>query len=269
MRYQIFSSSDSEILSINSMGYSKNPEIARFGPGRRNQYIIHYVISGKGFFNSQPVAAGQGFLITPGMNEHYYPDRREPWAFLWIISEDSRMKSFFEGYGSNPKTNIFEYSNIQVINSIRDYIITNNNSICTAAEMLEIFLHIFNRQYKGGLNNIRQACEKASDMYFNFAAGYIKSNLSRPLSVGEITEILGITQPYLYNIFTEKCGISPKRYISTCKFNEAKRLLTETALKTYEISNSIGYENVLDFYKFFKKMSGYTPARYREKFGAE
>lgn len=265
MRYNIFSPSDSDILNITTFGYSKNPKTTLFGPGQRNQYIIHYVISGKGFFNSNPVSAGQGFLITPEMCEHYYPDIKNPWSFLWLISEDCKMKSVFEKFNADPDTNIFEYNNIQVIDNIKDFIITNHNNIFTSSELLEIFLHILNRQQTGAKNNDNGA-EKLADIYYNYAVNYIKSNLFRPLFVKEITDALGITQPYLYNIFMKKCGASPKKYISLCKLSESKRLLAETDLKTNEIAGSVGYENVLDFYKFFKKMSGYTPGQYKELF---
>ena len=51
MRYQIFSSGKCEILNICSIGYGESPEITHFGPGKRNLYIIHFVISGRGYYN--------------------------------------------------------------------------------------------------------------------------------------------------------------------------------------------------------------------------
>ena len=91
MRYSIFSKSNCPILDITNIGYAKDTAVTRFGPGVRNSYIIHYVISGKGYFNGNSVSAGQGFLITPGMKEHYYPDKNEPWEFLWVISNDDKI----------------------------------------------------------------------------------------------------------------------------------------------------------------------------------
>lgn len=82
--------------------------------------------------------------------------------------------------------------------------------------------------------------------------------------MSELTKVLGISQPYLYKIFTEKCGVPPKKYISLRKADEAKRLLSETTLTINEISLSVGYENVLDLFKFFKKTCGITPTQYRK-----
>lgn len=47
------------------IGCSSDPRVTRYGPTRRNQYLIHYVFSGTGIFNGHTVKAGQGFLTTP------------------------------------------------------------------------------------------------------------------------------------------------------------------------------------------------------------
>ena len=51
MRYEIFSDSSISPLKINSIGFSRDTEVTRFGPGQRNLYIIHYVTKGKGYYN--------------------------------------------------------------------------------------------------------------------------------------------------------------------------------------------------------------------------
>ena len=88
MRYEVFSDTVCPILNLCSVGYAKDPAVTRFGAGVRNLYIVHYVLAGKGYFNGNAVNAGQGFLITPNMREHYFPDEKSPWEFLWFISND-------------------------------------------------------------------------------------------------------------------------------------------------------------------------------------
>ena len=78
MRYSVFSDKALPVLSINNIGYGKNPEITRFGPGRRKEYIIHYILSGEGYFNGNMVTDGKGFLITPESYEYYYPQKIIP-----------------------------------------------------------------------------------------------------------------------------------------------------------------------------------------------
>lgn len=259
MLYHIISDANTKLLGIDNIGFSSDPDNNRFGPGQRNLYLIHYVISGKGYFNGSPVRKGQGFLIKPHTYEHYYPDTENPWTFLWVTSRDPAMEEIFEKYNANCETGIFDYSCISSVRNTTEILQKNHNKAYSPLEILEIFLHIVNSQ-----DNSRKRKENLADIYYNHAINYIQSNLYRPLRVEELTKILGISQPYLYNIFKEKSGMSPKCYIDICKINEAKKLLTETALSVSEVANSMGFSNLSDFSKFFKNKTGVSPQIYIE-----
>lgn len=258
MRYEIFSCDSDKLFTINSIGYSDDSGVTRFGPGRRELYIIHYVISGVGFFNGQRVSKGQGFLITPGMPEHYYPDKTNPWSFLWVIFSNADAEKLFKKYNADPQTHIFEYNNVNTIIKAVN-LLFDSKRLYSSAEMFEIYLNIFNNH-----NHTQPPHQKAADMYYDYAINFIHLNLFRPITVEELTEFLGITQPYLYKIFTDKCGISPKQYITNCKLAKVKKLLKETTLSICEIAASVGYSDSLSFSKQFKKLMGYSPKAFRK-----
>lgn len=257
MFYHIISDANTKLLGIDNIGFSSDPDNNKFGPGQRNMYLIHYIISGNGFFNGSYLGKGQGFLIKPNTYEHYYPDPQNPWTFLWITSHDLTMEEIFKKYNANNETSVFDYTYIGTIKETSDFLLKNHNKICSPTEILEIFLHILNNQDK-----ICNKEESLTDTYYNYAINYIQANLYRRLRVEELTEFLGITQPHLYNIFKEKCRMSPKCYIDNCKINEAKKLLTETNLSITQIANSVGFHNVSDFSKFFKNKIGLSPKTY-------
>lgn len=257
MRYQIFSSGKCEILNICSIGYGESPEITHFGPGKRNLYIIHFVISGRGYFNTKSVAAGQGFIIYPKALEHYYPELSAPWSFLWAISDDIRIKHYFEKYNAD-SNGIFEY-NISSVRSAKELVVKNHNKILNPDEMLELFLHIFNNRLY-----LKNSMPKNADIYLDYAEHYIKINIFSNVRINDLTKQLGITQPYLYKLFMNRYGISTAAYIRKCKLDEAKRLLIETNLTITQIANSVGYDSVMDFSKFFKKQTGRSPSDFRK-----
>ena len=256
--YHILSNSGTKLLALDNIGYSTDTTINRFGPGRRNLYLIHYVVEGKGVFNSSHLKAGQGFLIRPGQLENYYPDSEHPWTNLWVTSRDPAIDEIFEGYNADTRTMVFDYDYIPTVRNVTKILHENHERLYSPSEILEIFLHMYNKQKKASENAITEP-----DTYYKYAVSYIESNLYRPITVNELTSVLGISQPYLYKIFMDKCGMSPKRFILDLKCGEAKRLLAGTDMSVTEVANSVGYADVMTFSKFFRKETGMSPKAFR------
>ncbi len=105
--------------------------------------------------------------------------------------------------------------------------------------------------------------KKNTDIYFEYAVNYIHSNVFRAIRVAEITDVLGITQPYLYKIFINKCGQSPKRYIDDYRLKIAKNMLLSSEMSVGTIGNSVGFDDPLVFSRFFKKNLGVSPSKFR------
>ncbi len=263
MRYAIFSNSSCPILNISSIGYAFDSKVTQFGPGVRNSYIIHYVISGSGYFNGVRVCEGEGFLIKPGMKEHYFPDENDPWEFLWVISEDPAMQRLFEAFECEGCRNTFRYDNILEIKSLTALLKEKINCSISGIEMLEIFLKIIKNQqrktaFADGKSN--------SDVYVEAAQSFIRANMHRSLSVSHLTDFLGISQPYLFGIFRKRFSLSPKQYILEQKIELSKKLLAETDASVSSIANSVGYSDALSFSKLFKAKVGLSPQGYRVKY---
>lgn len=262
MRYSVFSKSSCPLLNVSNIGYSADMSVTRFGPGVRNCYIIHYVISGKGYFNGNLVCTGQGFLITPNMQEHYFPDCCDPWEFLWVISDDPKMSKLFDLFNIDNRTNIFHYDYVSAVQELSSFLIKNNNSMFDALEMLEIFLKIFKHQQKEILTHTSKT---NAEVYIEASQKYISANMHRAITVSELTEFLGVSQPYLFKIFKEHVLKSPKQYILDQKLLHAKMLLKETNMSITYIANSVGFHDVLSFSKYFRSKVGVSPQNYRNQ----
>lgn len=256
MYYHIVSTENSRLLKIENIGYSSDPGNNRFGPGKRHMYLIHYVFAGKGYYNGNPVAAGQGFLIKPETPECYYPDSREPWEFLWITSFDPVMEEIFPQFNPDAASQIFTYPYVSAVISLTKQIRQNHNRNYSAAKLLEIFLNLFNHQQ-------RADTREKTDRYFSYAENYISANSYRAIRVSELVDVLGITQPYLYKIFMKQCHVSPKQYIDAHKIRMAKAMLTDTDALISEIGCSVGYEDPLVFSRFFRRNVGMSPSAFR------
>lgn len=258
MLYHILSYENSNLLKIDNIGFSADPKLCRFGPGKRDLYLIHYILQGEGYFNDCLLKEGQGFLITPQTFEHYFPSDTNPWKLLWITSRDPNISEIFNAYNANPQTNSFEYNYQSIADDLTDMIQKNHNTIYSASEILEIFLNLFNHQKKS------PTLHNHADLYYSYAINYINTNLFRPVRVQDLTEILGVSQPYLYRIFKEKCGQSPQAKINDIKLKKIKNMLQQTSMSITNIAYSLGFQTPQDFSKFFKKNVGLSPQEYRK-----
>lgn len=256
--YHIVSDMSKTLISVDNIGFSSNPLHCHFGPGQRNIYLIHYITDGHGFFNGHRIGGGQGFLIHPYHLDHYYADPDDPWTYLWITSRDPKIEDFFDTYNADPDTLIFSYDYIPTIRETMKLLRRNHNKYYSPPEINEIFLHMYNKQKKASESAVSEP-----DNYYKYAVSYIESNLYRQITVNELTNLLGISQPYLYKIFMDKCGMSPKRFILDLKCGEAKRLLAGTDMSVTEVANSVGYADVMTFSKFFRKETGMSPKAFR------
>ena len=262
LRYHYFTSESTVIPKLYSIGFASDTRVTRYGPSRRNQYLIHYIVSGKGTFNETVLGRGEGFITTPGIFEHYYPDESDPWTYLWIISYDSALESFIDMHNPDPDTGAFRFRNIHVIDGIIKRLLANENGFAfSTAEITEMYLSIFNNcVYSRQNSKITNA-----KMYADYSAKYISANLHLAISVNDICKKLGVSQPYLYTVFRDEIGCSPKQYISQCRLEEAKKLLTETNFTVSEIAASVGYSDVLAFSKFFSSKTKIPPTEWRKK----
>ena len=262
MKCTVYSTGKSPFVRIYRLGFAKDHEDVCFGEGVRSFYMIHYVLSGKGYFNGHLVSQGEGFLIVPHMLEKYYPDENDPWTYLWVESSDPAMHSFFEFFRADTEKNVFRFQNHQVAEELAEFVRQYQNTAIDSIKMLDKFLHLFSETILSDTKKNEAASNE--DVYFKYAKKYIESNFHAHITVEMLTESLGISQPYLYKIFKKKTGISPKQYIDDYKLMKAKTMLVESQLTITQIAHSVGFDDVLAFSKFFSAKERISPSDYRK-----
>ena len=70
---------------------------------------------------------------------------------------------------------------------------------------------------------------------------------------------------YFCKLFKEQTGETFVNYLNKVRVNAAVNLLRTTAMKTYEISEAVGFNDYRYFCKIFKKVTGLTPSQVREQ----
>lgn len=99
---------------------------------------------------------------------------------------------------------------------------------------------------------------------------YIDSHFAENISLESIADQMHFNPNYIGSLFKQQFGIGFKDYVTGCRIDKAKQLLTGTNLKIYEIAEKTGYGDVAYFIRIFKKETGVSPNKFRmEHFNKE
>jgi YesN/AraC family two-component response regulator len=94
---------------------------------------------------------------------------------------------------------------------------------------------------------------------------YIEKHYTKAeLSLDYLQDKFGISGKYLSRLFKEEYGLKFVDFLIDLRIQEAKRLLTESALSVQEITERVGYSSPISFARTFKKITGVPPMDYRK-----
>ncbi|WNR42739.1 helix-turn-helix domain-containing protein [Paenibacillus roseipurpureus] len=96
-----------------------------------------------------------------------------------------------------------------------------------------------------------------------YAKNYIDENVSHPISVETLAELVGYSYDRFRHLFKETYGLSPMNYVMSKRFEIAKRLLLQTNLSISAVGGESGFANDAQFCSLFKKEMGMTPRHFR------
>ena len=95
-------------------GYEACQPFHSYGPAVRPNYVIHYIISGKGTFTignrTYRLTAGQGFFLMPNVRTYYEADADDPWTYLWIGFDGEKAASYVQELGLSEEHPVYQCS---------------------------------------------------------------------------------------------------------------------------------------------------------------
>lgn len=99
------------------------------------------------------------------------------------------------------------------------------------------------------------------------AVDYIKRNYAKKITLEDVANYVFLSPSYFSKIFKEEVDVSFINYLNNIRIENSKRLLLKEELGMIEISEMTGFEDQSYFSKVFKKITGVTPGKYRQRHG--
>lgn len=97
------------------------------------------------------------------------------------------------------------------------------------------------------------------------AEQYIRENLSRELTLGQIAAHCNISTSYFHSLFTEYFHKTPARFVLDCRISAAKTGLLADECVLTELAKQCGFTSLSYFCCKFKQVTGKTPTQYRKE----
>lgn len=250
-------------------GYAKCSPLHSFGPAVRPNYILHYIMEGKGKFlvngEEYNLQKGQGFLIEPEVQTFYQADEEVPWTYLWIGFGGKKAEDYLRDLGLNKKQLIFQCGCGEELKQIVYSMLKHRKYTAANEYFLEGLLYTFFGTLKENMEIAGNAGEKDGNLYVRKAVEFIQNNYADSVRVKDIADYVGVNRSYLYTLFQDNLQLSPKEYLTNFRLTRAAELLQLTDLSVETVAMSCGYQDALGFSKIFKAKMGITPSAYRKE----
>lgn len=163
-------------------------------------------------------------------------------------------KDVAELLGSND--NVFSWDCRKIGGILREICSANflNRTMSDELRCISTLYEILAEVVSGEKANQRSYVQRAMEAF--------QANLHRNTTVEQVAQNLGISRAYLRNIFYQEWGCSLREYRMRLKMERAEVHLQEEYTVT-EVAGAVGYADVLQFSRIFKKYHGISPTQYR------
>jgi transcriptional regulator GlxA family with amidase domain len=99
------------------------------------------------------------------------------------------------------------------------------------------------------------------------AQDWLRTNFKREIRFEALAKRVGMSPRNFARRFKQATGQSPIAYLQGLRIAQAKRLLSDQHHSIQDVSEAVGYDDMLFFRSLFRRHVGVTPSEYRLRFG--
>lgn len=261
-----FKTEGREVLSlvVYNAGFQKCPPGYGWGPGVRDHYLLHYVVSGRGNYETEGrtfvLGAGDTFLAWPDTPIYYRADESEPWEYYWVGFSGPSAGLFLAQTPFARRMPVLHSAAGEALRqALLDIYKARGSDYASAVRMAGYLQAMLGLLIESG----PKRGEEALTLYARQGAAFIQQNYSRAIGVEEVARQAGVSRSYLYRAFREAFGCSPSAYLCRHRIQRACQLLRHSTLPVGAVATSVGFEDPFYFSRAFRRETGVSPSEYR------
>ncbi len=236
-----------------------------WGPGVRQCYIIHYIISGKGTFTcgkkTYALNKGQSFLICPEQVVQYAPDENEPWEYVWVDFVGEQCPQILGQSVLNPDQpaapSISQEKLLPYFERLCQLELYRQNSR-EAAGVLLALLGVYQDLAEPQREESRDEDPRIMEALALIASGYHRSEFRTET----LAQKLAVSRATLHRLFQKNIGQSPGQYLLEYRLQQSEKLL-RMGMNVKQTALSCGFDDPFYYSRIFRKHYGKAPSDYR------
>ncbi len=247
-----------------------------------------YIIEGAGdLFAGDRIThfeAGDLFLIGPNQNHLFKSDpeffgkecKKHSRSVSVFFHNKSLGDGFFELVETSAIKNLIQRSgrSIRFSSSVAQLIgpqmlrLINRTDFMRFLEILSI-LHQLGEtteyEYLASVSRDNPPTYKESQK-INAIINFILNNYKRPIQLDEVAKVANYSKATFCRFFRQRTRKTFTRFLNEVRIANARRLLLKTDLNVSQVCYESGFNNVSNFNRQFKRITGLTPKAYLKKY---
>lgn len=262
--FNLFSFVNNTNFIVKEIGWEKRLPSSSFGPVRRNYYILHFVVSGKGIYKVNnlvyELSKGDVFVVPPGVITYYQADELDPCEYYWVAFSAPENSSILKEIKIiTRKTLVIRPAMFNsIINKIK-YLIDLGISTPNLELICQGYVYLMFANLISNKNDV-----KLNEDIALKAKEYMDKNFETPITVEDVKNYVNYDRTYLFRKFKTKYNISPKEYLLNLRMEKASKLLKQN-IPIQNVVTSCGFSDYQTFFVLFKKRFNLTPSQYKKQ----
>ena len=236
---------------------------------RIDRYTLSYITEGEGYYTIKDryytLNKGDVYFIPPSYVYSQRINKKNKYKYIYVSISGTSAQMLLQRCGFTSDTPIQQVNNPFIEEKFRQiYELCCESTFSSIAKanvkFFEILCYFIERIDK---NNQRQKFAKSE--LVERAQNYIEANYFADLTVEKIAKHCYCNKSYLSKVFKNICNLSLIEYLTNYRIEKAMDMLINSNFSAYTISEKVGFKDYPNFYRHFKRKTGFSPKVYRRE----
>lgn len=233
---------------------------------RHDDYLILYCEDGVGQVEvggfRGVVRRGDVLILPRGLAHEYRADQSQPWTIYWCHFQGTLAGAFLDHIGLETQVPFIRgIATPSLLSSFKSLL-----SITKTGYSKTAFVHASNQLRQlltlvARLRRKQSGIEKNGD--YALVRNFMADNLDQTITLDQLASMCNLSKYHFSRRYKALTGYSPLQHFAHLKIEHACFLLDGSAMNVAEVAYQLGYEDPLYFSRIFKKITGLSPANYR------